>query len=57
MNILALVIPLLFEASLNDLCSEIWLIDCDLYQQYERLMYRDQLSFQQADCRIKSQRL
>ena len=33
-----LMIPLLFEASLEGLCSEIWLVDCDEAQQLQRLM-------------------
>ena len=35
-----LMIPLLFEAGLTDLCSEIWLVDCDEEQQIQRLMLR-----------------
>ena len=34
---LALVIPLLFEANLNNICSEVWLVYCTIKQQYARL--------------------
>ncbi len=54
-KIIGLIIPLLFEAELAYLCSEVWLIDCRIDQQYERLMYRDKLNLQQAKCRMKSQ--
>ncbi len=53
--LIALIIPLLFEADLTYLCSESWLIYCDPEQQYERLMYRDKLNTSQAKCRIESQ--
>jgi dephospho-CoA kinase len=43
-----LMIPLLFEAGLESLCSEIWLVDCDASQQLERLIARDGLSAAQA---------
>jgi len=50
-----LMIPLLFEAGLQELCSEIWLVDCDEAQQLERLMGRDGLSQTAAQQRIRSQ--
>ena len=50
-----LMIPLLFEAGLEELCSEIWLVDCDEAQQLERLMQRDGLSAVEAEARIKAQ--
>jgi dephospho-CoA kinase len=50
-----LMIPLLFEAGLEGLCSEIWLVDCEPEQQLERLMKRDQLSEADARARIKAQ--
>ncbi|MBM5783949.1 MAG: dephospho-CoA kinase [Cyanobacteria bacterium K_DeepCast_35m_m1_288] len=50
-----LVIPLLFEAGLESLCSEIWLVDCTEQQQMERLMKRGQLSEEDAIARIRSQ--
>ena len=36
--VVVLMIPLLFEAGLESLCSEIWLVDCDPQQQLERLI-------------------
>ena len=33
-----LMIPLLFEAGLESLCSEIWLVDCVESQKHERLI-------------------
>jgi dephospho-CoA kinase len=50
-----LVIPLLFEASLESLCSEIWLVDCEPEQQLERLMQRDGLNQAAAQARIHAQ--
>jgi dephospho-CoA kinase len=52
---IVLMIPLLFEAGQTDLCSEVWLVDCEEEQQLERLMQRDQLSEQEARLRIKAQ--
>ena len=50
-----LMIPLLFEAGLEGLCSEIWLVDCDEAQQLERLMQRDGLSAVEAEARMNAQ--
>ena len=50
-----LMIPLLFEAGLEELCSEIWLVDCDEAQQLERLMQRDGLNVVAAEARINAQ--
>lgn len=50
-----LMIPLLFEAGLEELCSEIWLVDCTDNQQLERLMLRDGLSKAEAQARISAQ--
>ena len=52
---LALVIPLLFEANLNDICSEIWLVYCTVDQQYERLKRRNNFNYNQSKLRIESQ--
>ena len=52
---IVLMIPLLFEAGQTDLCSEVWLVDCEEEQQLERLMHRDELSEQEARLRIKAQ--
>ena len=50
-----LMIPLLFEAGLDGLCSEIWLVDCDEAQQLARLMQRDGLSAVEAEARMNAQ--
>jgi dephospho-CoA kinase len=50
-----LMIPLLFEAGLEGLCSEVWLVDCDEAQQLERLMARDGLSTAEAQTRVAAQ--
>nr|WP_225867292.1 dephospho-CoA kinase [Cyanobium sp. PCC 7001] len=50
-----LMIPLLFEAGLEGLCSEVWLIDCDERQQLQRLMQRNQLDEAEARARISAQ--
>ena len=52
---LVLVIPLLFEAGLTDLCTETWLVDCDETQQLQRLTTRDQLSQEEAQARMEAQ--
>jgi dephospho-CoA kinase len=50
-----LMIPLLFEAGLEQLCSTIWLVDCDENQQLQRLMARNGLSAAEARVRIAAQ--
>ena len=50
-----LMIPLLFEAGLESLCSEIWLVDCDESQPLQRLIARDGLSPDAAQARIAAQ--
>jgi dephospho-CoA kinase len=50
-----LVIPLLFEAEMTDLVSEIWVVCCPLQRQLEHLMQRDGLSQTMAMARIQSQ--
>ena len=52
---IVLMIPLLFEAGLESLCSEIWLVDCDESQQVKRLIARDGLSPEAAQARIGAQ--
>ena len=52
---LVLMIPLLFEASLQTICSEIWVVQCDPEQQLQRLCRRDGLEASAALARIKSQ--
>jgi dephospho-CoA kinase len=53
--IVVLVVPLLFEARLTNLVTEIWVIQCSNNEQFERLMQRDQLSAAQVQMRINSQ--
>ena len=50
-----LMIPLLFEAGLEALCSEVWLVDCDEHQQLARLMARNGLNQAEAQGRINAQ--
>ncbi len=50
-----LIIPLLFEVHLTDLCSEIWVVNCKSDQQCERLMTRDSLSMKEAIKRVEAQ--
>ncbi|MBF2015783.1 MAG: dephospho-CoA kinase [Rivularia sp. T60_A2020_040] len=49
------VVPLLFEAAMTDLVTEIWVVSCSEQQQLERLMERNQLTLEQAQARISSQ--
>ena len=43
-----LVIPLLFEAKFEDICTEIWLVKCPKELQKKRLMTRDKISEKEA---------
>ncbi|TVP55674.1 MAG: dephospho-CoA kinase [Nodularia sp. (in: Bacteria)] len=52
---LLLVIPLLFEAQMTDLVTEIWVVRCSELQQLQRLMQRNHLTPEQAQARINSQ--
>ncbi|PSB18486.1 dephospho-CoA kinase [Phormidesmis priestleyi ULC007] len=52
---IVLVIPLLFEAQMTDLITEIWVVSCSPDQQIQRLMQRGALSLEQANARINSQ--
>ena len=54
-NPVALMIPLLFEAKLENLCSEIWVVYCTPMQQRQRLMLRNQLNLEDAEQRIRAQ--
>lgn len=54
-NAVVLVIPLLFEAGLTELCSEIWVVDCSPDQQLARLQQRDGLDEASAKARIQAQ--
>ena len=51
----ALVIPLLFEAGLDKLCTEVWVVSCSDKQQQDRLMARNGLSAIEAQQRIEAQ--
>ena len=48
-KIILLVIPLLFEAKFEDICTEIWLVKCPKELQIKRLMKRDNISKKKAD--------
>jgi dephospho-CoA kinase len=50
-----MVIPLLFEARMTDLVSEIWVVSCTAEQQLSRLMSRSGLTRGEAQARIESQ--
>ncbi|WP_216902148.1 dephospho-CoA kinase [Synechococcus sp. CCY 9618] len=50
-----LMIPLLYEAGLEGLCSEVWLVNCDQAEQLRRLMARDGLGEAEAIARIAAQ--
>lgn len=54
-KIVVLAIPLLFEAKMTDLVTEIWVVYCNEQQQLERLQKRDNLTLEQAQTRIASQ--
>lgn len=50
-----LVVPLLFEAGMTDLVTEVWVVGCSPEQQLNRMIKRDQLTQAQAQARINSQ--
>jgi dephospho-CoA kinase len=50
-----LAIPLLFEAKMTDLVTEIWVVSCDRSTQLNRIMTRDRISSSEASARIDSQ--
>jgi dephospho-CoA kinase len=49
------VIPLLFEANLENLVNQIWVVSCSPQQQQQRLIERNNLTLEQAAARINSQ--
>jgi dephospho-CoA kinase len=53
--VVVLMIPLLFEVGLEELCSEVWLVACDEEQQRRRLMARDGLAEAEARARLAAQ--
>ena len=52
---IVLVIPLLFEAKFEDICTEIWLIQCPKELQKKRLITRDKISEKEASETINLQ--
>ena len=54
-RVVALMIPLLFEAGLESLCSEVWVVHCSPTQQRQRLITRNRLSLEAAEQRIRAQ--
>ncbi len=52
---LILVIPLLFEAKFEDICTEIWLVKCSKELQKKRLITRDKISEKEANDSINLQ--
>ena len=54
-KVILLVVPLLFEAKFEDLCTEIWLVKCTEEEQIKRLVKRDKISKQEACTIIKFQ--
>jgi dephospho-CoA kinase len=50
-----LVVPLLFEANMTDLCTEIWVVYCSPEVQLQRLIQRDGLNCDRASARINAQ--
>ncbi len=53
--VVVLMIPLLYEAGLEGLCSEVWLVDCGAAEQLRRLQGRDGLTEAEARARIEAQ--
>jgi len=53
--VVVLMIPLLFEAGLEALCTEIWLVDCPEAEQLRRLRSRDGLGEVEARARLAAQ--
>ncbi len=54
-GIAVLAIPLLFEAKMTDLTTEIWVVSCDRTTQLNRVMARDRIDKTAANIRIDSQ--
>ncbi len=53
--VIVMVVPLLFEAQMTDLVTEIWVVACPTDLQLQRLVRRDALTLEQAKARIESQ--
>jgi dephospho-CoA kinase len=54
-GVAVLAIPLLFEAQMTDLTTEIWVVSCDRTIQLNRVMRRDLIDRAAAEIRIDSQ--
>ena len=54
-KVIVLDIPLLFEAGLEFMVDEIWVVYVDRETQLQRLMARDGLSYEEANKRIQAQ--
>ncbi|WP_449416347.1 dephospho-CoA kinase [Phormidium nigroviride] len=54
---IVLAVPLLFEAKMTDLVTEIWVVYCPRSQQLERLVERDRINLDRAQTLINSQML
>ena len=52
---IVLVVPLLFEADLVHLVTEVWVVTCTRDQQCDRLMARNGLTRAEAEARLASQ--
>lgn len=55
LDTVVLMVPLLFEAGWQTLCSETWLVDLDEAAQRQRLQQRDRLTTQEINHRIGAQ--
>lgn len=54
--VVVLMVPLLFEAGLETLCSEIWVVECGSEaEQIHRLQARDGLNREEARARLSAQ--
>ncbi len=53
--VVVVVVPLLIEAKMTDLVTEIWVVSCSPQQQLKRVMERDGLSEAEARSRINAQ--
>jgi dephospho-CoA kinase len=53
--VILVVVPLLFEARMTDLVTEIWVVTASQNQQQDRLIERDRLTPDQVRSRIASQ--
>lgn len=53
--VVVMVIPLLFEAEMTDLVTEVWVVRCAPAEQLQRLMQRNHLTLEQAQARVASQ--